>query len=540
MPQTLYSGGPILSVNDSNDVVEAVLVEDGAILAAGALGEVEQQARDHAVRVDLSGRTMIPGFIDPHGHFPDSGILALWRVNLAAPPLGDCMTVDMALERLADRVARTPKGEWVIGGMYDQLGVAERRFTTRDELDALSRDHPIYVAHFTGHAGATNSLGLAYRGIDENSKDPRGGRFGRDPGTGRLDGLLDGMTAMGELGDTEFQITTDRFKAAFKTATQEYLAQGVTMAQNAWAPESMLRFFAAVAEDGDTDIDVMVLPAAHMEPRLTDGALDFSIPEGRGIMLGPRKLFSDGSLHLQTACISEPYFKSMTGDPGHCGKLSVTHEGMTRHVGALHDMGYQVHVHANGDAAADLMMDVFETVLEANPRDDHRHTLIHCQNYRDDQLDRMVKLGLTPSFFAAHIHYFGDMHCEVTFGPERTARMCATRSAADRGLRFTIHNDASVTPTLPLHLLWCAVNRTTVSGRVLGIDQAITAQEALRAHTIDAAWQVFREHERGSIEPSKRADFAILSANPLDNPATIRDIVVEETILKGKSVYRRR
>ena len=212
MPQTLYSGGPILSVNDSNDVIEAVLVEDGAILAVGALGEVEQQARDDTLRVDLSGRTMIPGFIDPHGHFPDSGILALWRVNLAAPPLGDCMTVDMALERLADRVARTPKGEWVIGGMYDQLGVAERRFTTRDELDALSRDHPIYAAHFTGHAGATNSLGLVCRGIDENSKDPRGGRFGRDPGSGRLDGLLDGMAAMGELGETEFQITTDRFK----------------------------------------------------------------------------------------------------------------------------------------------------------------------------------------------------------------------------------------------------------------------------------------------------------------------------------------
>jgi predicted amidohydrolase YtcJ len=155
MPQTLYSGGPILSVNDSNDVVEAVLVEDGVIVAAGARGAVERRTRDDAVRVGLSGRTMIPGFIDPHGHFPDSGILALWRVNLAAPPLGDCLTVDMALERLAERVARTPKGEWVLGGMYDQLGVAERRFPTRDELDALSRDHPIYVSHFTGHAGVT-------------------------------------------------------------------------------------------------------------------------------------------------------------------------------------------------------------------------------------------------------------------------------------------------------------------------------------------------------------------------------------------------
>ena len=160
MRQTLYSGGPILSVNESDEILEAVLVEDGTILAAGALSEVEQRARDDAIGIDLSGRTMIPGFIDPHGHFPDSGILALWRVDLAAPPLGDCLTVDMALERLAERVATTPKGAWVLGGMYDHLAIAERRFTTRDELDALSRDHPIYVSHITGHAGATNSLGL--------------------------------------------------------------------------------------------------------------------------------------------------------------------------------------------------------------------------------------------------------------------------------------------------------------------------------------------------------------------------------------------
>ena len=226
MRQTLYSGGPILSVNDTNDTLEAVLVEDGAIVAAGALGEVARRTRDDVVRVDLSGRTMIPGFIDPHGHFPDSGILALWRVNLAAPPLGDCMTVDMALDRLAERVTKTPKGEWVLGGMYDHLAIAERRFTTRDELDALSTDHPIYISHVTGHAGAANSLALAYRGIDDDSQDPRGGRFGRDSGTGRLDGLLDGMTAMGELGDSEFQITAERFKAAFKVAAREYLSQG--------------------------------------------------------------------------------------------------------------------------------------------------------------------------------------------------------------------------------------------------------------------------------------------------------------------------
>jgi predicted amidohydrolase YtcJ len=304
----------------------------------------------------------------------------------------------------------------------------------------------------------------------------------------------------------------------------------------------MLRVIAAVATvaaDGDPGMDVMVLPAAGLEPRLSRGELDFAIADGGRIQLGPRKLFADGAFQIQTACLTEPYFKPMHGDPNHCGRLGVTREGMTRHVGALHDAGFQTHIHVNGDAAGDVVLGAMEALLAANPRDDHRHTLIHCQTLRDDQLDRMVEMGVSATFFPAHVYYWGDKHRDEFLGPRRAARISPLGSAVERGLRFTIHNDTSVTPMRPLHLMWCACNRITASGQVLGEDQRTTPRQALRAHTIDAAWQVFLEDERGSIEVGKRADFAILSANPLDDAAALKDITVKSTIVAGETAYQR-
>ena len=150
----------------------------------------------------------------------------------------------------------------------------------------------------------------------------------------------------------------------------------------------------------------------------------------------------------------------------------------------------------------------------------------------------MATAGVSVSFFPAHLHYFGDFHSAVTFGPDRVRNMCPTRWAEERGIRFTIHNDAQVTPTRPLHLMWCAVNRQSLSGKTIGQDQAVSPLSALRAHTIDAAWQVFQERDRGSIEAGKRADFAVLSGNPLVDPANMHKLSVSQTLVLGQTRYR--
>jgi predicted amidohydrolase YtcJ len=540
MAQTIFHNGPILTVDNCDSVVEAVLTESGKILATGSLAEINRQAGPQATRYDLAGRTMIPAFIDPHGHFPDSGYLGRLRADLAPPPVGDCASLGDVFERLTDLVRKTPKGTWVMGSQLEPTSLPENRFPTREELDRVSTDHPIWVTHFTGHAGVGNSRALAVRGVTRDTPDPLGGWIGRDPETGELNGLLKGMSAMGDLGDSEFQVTYETFRDAYGAATDEYHEQGVALAQNAWATEQLLGYFLRLDAEGAAGLDCVVLPAGHLEPALSEGRIDLApqTPGGR-IMLGPRKLFGDGSFHIQTACITEPYYKPFNNDPEFRCSPSITREEMIIKIGLLHRAGHQIHIHSNGDATSDILLDALEEVLEGHPRPDHRHTLIHTQILREDQLDRMVRLGVTASFFPAHLFYWGDFHRDVTFGPERIRNMCPTRWAADRGIRFTIHNDAQVTPTRPLHLMWCAVNRTSHTGSVLGIEQALTAREALRAHTIDAAWQVFLDHERGSIEPGKRADFAVLSANPLDDPSGMHRISVEETIINGTSVFAR-
>ena len=538
MSQRLLYNGNFLTMDEDSSTADSVLIEGGRIKAVGREAECRAIATP-TEEVNLDGRTVIPGFIDPHGHFPDSGFLKLHRVDLSPPPLGACSNIAEVLEQLRQKARVTEPGDWVVGGMINPAELEEKRFPTRNELDAVSVEHPVWLFHVSGHAGVANSLALAFRAIDKNSQDPAGGKFGRDPLTGELNGLCEGMSAMGKMGDSEFQISYEKFLSAYVDAAAEYLGQGVTLAQNAWATKTLLGYFGQIANESQPPIDTMVLPAGFLEPKLTAGELDIPLPEpDSGIFLGPRKVFVDGSFHLQTACLTQPYFKPLNGDPHHRCELPFSREQMVTRISKLHDLGFQCHIHANGDAAADLALDAIEAAQRANKREDHRHTLIHSQNLREDQLDRMATAGVSVSFFPAHLHYFGDFHSAVTFGPDRVRNMCPTRWAEERGIRFTIHNDAQVTPTRPLHLMWCAVNRQSLSGKTIGRDQAVSPLSALRAHTIDAAWQVFQEHDRGSIEAGKRADFAVLSGNPLDDPENMHKLSVSQTLVLGETRYR--
>jgi predicted amidohydrolase YtcJ len=512
MARQLYENGVIHTMSRPGDQADWVLVENGRVLATGRGAPAVGDAK----RIDLRGRTLIPGFIDPHGHFPESGFNALYRVDLAHPPVGDCGNLAEVLRRLAG----APGAGWVHGAGFDHTALPEGRFPTRAELDAIHPDRPVLVVHVSGHAAALNSAGLDLLG-----------RTG--------DGFLEGMAAMGELGATDFGLEEAQFAQGVAAAAAEYLSYGVTLAQNSWTERRLLDRLIALERAERLPIDVVLLPEAGLEPALSaDPPTD--LPTGlKHLILGPRKLFADGAFQIQTAFLSRPYYRPIDGDPNRRGTRYMPPDRLASEVLRLHGAGHQIHVHTNGDAASDDALDAIAAALAADPRPDHRHTLIHGQTLRDDQLDRMAQLGVTVSFFSAHVHFWGETHSAVFLGPGRAARISPARAALDRGLRITIHNDAPVTPTRPLHLMWCAVERQTTTGRVLGPGQRITAGEALRAHTIDAAWQVFQEHERGSIEPGKRADFAILSDDPLTTGKPLKDIAVEETVVLGETVFRR-
>lgn len=534
----LFFNGTILTMDNANSIPEAVLTSGTKIIAVGRETELRMSMPDNTVVRDLEGRTLIPAFIDPHGHFPDPGFIRLFRVDLSSYPRGDCDEMATVLARLKTRANVTPKGDWVMGVSFDNTAIAEKRMPTRQELDSVSTDHPVWVIHASGHNGVANSLALSCQGLDRHTPDPLGGRFGRDPKTGELTGLIEGISAMGALGDTDFLIDRDRFWKGFEATRDENLSFGVTYAQNAWTSRKMLEHFASLPKDQDPGFDLMLLPVGEDEPEMTQGSNAVRWPNNPHLTLGPRKLFTDGAFQLQTALLSEPYHKPLNPD-NPCGMTYADEESHRSEVKRLHKLGYQIHCHCNGDAGAEMFINAIEDALRDEPRQDHRHTLIHGQVLRDDQIKRMARLGMTVSFFSAHIHFWGDRHYDTFLGPKRAARISPAASAERLGLRYTLHNDASVTPTRPIHLAHCAVNRKTASGRTLGEDQKISVISALRAQTIDAAWQVFKEDERGSIEVGKLADLAILSQNPLKDLIQLTDTYVDETIRRGVVVFLR-
>jgi predicted amidohydrolase YtcJ len=507
MNRKVYHGGVIRTLASPGALADWVLVAGGRILDSGrGAAEVSD-----AERIDLCGRTMVPGLIDPHGHFPEPGFNALYRVDLAPPPVGTCGSLGEALER----IARAPGADWVHCVGFDHTALPEGRFPTRAELDAAMPGRPVWLIHVSGHAGVLNSAGMERLRLSG-------------------DGYLAGLAAMGDLGATDFAIDDAQFAAGVAVAGAEYLKHGVTFAQNSWVERRMLERFIALDAAGRMPFGLVLLPAAELEPALSAELR----PQLNRLILGPRKLFADGAFQVQTAHLTKPYHKPIDGDPARMGIRYAEPKALSEDVLRLHAAGHQIHIHANGDAGADDALDAIEAALAVAPRTDHRHTLVHGQTLRDDQLDRMERLGVSVSLFSAHVYFWGDKHRDVFLGPERAARIDPARSALDRGIRITIHNDAPVTPTRPLHLMWCAVARETSSGQILGPEQQITPEEALRAHTIDAAWQVFQEHERGSIEPGKRADFTILSGDPLTTGKPLKDVRVLETIIRGTSEWR--
>lgn len=442
-----------------------------------------------------------------------------------------------ALDRLSQKAKTTKKGEWIMGVLFDNLTISEGRMPTMAELDQVSTDHPIWVLHASGHNGVANSYVFNRLGITQQTPDPFGGRDNRDPETQEFTGVIEGLEAMQEMGQTDFLIDNDKFWQGFETARDEYLSHGVTMAQNAWVSRSFLEYFATVPADKDPGIDVILLPIGDDEPAMTNEHDAVNWSDNPYFKIGPRKLFTDGAFQLQTAYLSKPYHIVLNADMPN-GTPYVAWDIHKKDVIRLHRLGFQIHCHCNGDAGADMFIDAVENALKDWPRKDHRRTIIHGQTLRDDQLDQIARLGMSVSFFSAHIYYWGDLHYTTILGPARAERISPAASAQQRGIRFTIHNDASVTPTRPLHLAHCAVERQTYGGRILGKAQKISRLSALRAMTIDAAWQVFEDSKRGSIENGKLADLVILSDNPLKTSKSLSDIRVMQTIRRGTIAYQ--
>ncbi len=533
--KTLYRGGSIVTLDPENRVVEALAVEGDRIGAVGSEAAVRAWAGDAARVVELGGHALLPGFIDAHGHYPGAGIYA-HTADLNSPPIGSVRSIDDLVAAIRARAADRDAGDWVIGMSYDDTLLREGRHPTRADLDRVSTEHPVGAVHISGHLAAVNGRGLEALRITRDTQDPPGGRIRRDA-AGEPTGVLE-ETAMEPVMADVMQPGLFGSLAIVEEANRRYLAAGVTTAQVGYATGDLLNLV-WLSRLGLVPLRLVIWPGAELMDAVLSGEASLPASDPLWVRFGAVKLIADGSIQGYTAYLREPYFVPPDDDPSARGYPRYAKDELLARVASYRAAGRQVAIHGNGDAAIDDILDALEAAQLGDPQLDARPVIVHAQMMRPDQLDRVKRLRAIPSFFVLHTYYWGDRHRERFLGPERAARISPAHTAQQKDVRFTLHCDTPVVPMEPLRLVWAAVNRRTTSGQELGADERIDVTSALRAVTIDAAFQHLEEDQKGSLEPGKLADLVILGRSPLaESPDQLAAIPVLETIVGGRSVYR--
>jgi len=536
--ERIFAGGDIITMDDAHPSAEAVAVKGGKIVAVGTRDDVMAWQGPTTEVVELHGRTLVPGFIDGHSHFINAVRLGGWA-NVSAPPAGKVRTfTDLiaTLKASATKLGLKP-GEWVMAYGYDVSAMDETRDLNRDDLDAAFPDNPVMVLHVSLHGAVLNTAGFKAVNFDLNAPTPQGGMTLRKPGSTEAAGLVmehSFLPIFMQMPSPSEQQQLD----AMGTAQELYASFGYTTIQDAPMEPATRPLYHKAAQQGRFYLDIVGyvnwLEFPHV---LETGAEPFNGPYDNHFRVGGIKIIGDGSPQGKTAFLTKPLLTpGPAGEKDWVGEPNVTPEDLNKVVKLAYDNGVQVMTHCNGDATIDMMLDAHEA---AGAPAGKRTVIIHSQIVRQDQLDKYVTYGFLPSFFTNHTFYWGDVHVE-NLGKERGSFISPTQSARKRGIRFSNHTDFAVTPLDAMFVLWSSVNRLSRSGHVIGPDERLTAHEGLRALTIDAAHQYGEEATKGSIEPGKFADFAILDANPTKvDAAAIKDIKVVETIKDGKSVYMR-
>ncbi len=541
--EQIYLGGPILTMDDAQPQAQAVAVAGGRIVAVGTQAQVMALRGARTQVVDLQGRTLIPGFVDPHSHLGGVGLQAI-SANLLPPPDGgnDSIAALQATYRKYLQQSPEPRALGIAFGFgYDDSQLQERRHPTRDELDAVSTDIPIVAIHQSGHFAVLNSAALARAGISAATANPEGGVIRRRAGSAEPDGVLEENAYFHALPRLMPQLSQEQAIGWLEKAQQLYLQYGYTTVQDGRADPGGVATAIAAAEAGRLLVDVVSYPDLL---QLGEGAFMRGRYYGRQyhahFRIGGVKLTLDGSPQGKTAWLTEPYVVPPDGQaPGYKGYGVMDDAAARAQVAKAVAQRWQILVHANGDAAIDQFL---QAVRAAGPQvlaNDMRPVLIHGQTLRHDQVAQLKELGIFPSLFPMHTFYWGDWHRESVLGEARAQNISPTGWVLQAGMRFTSHHDAPVALPSSLRVLDATVNRTTRSGRVLGPEHRVSPWVALQAQTLWSAYQHFEEDSKGSITVGKLADFAVLSDNPLTvAPQRLASLQVLQTIKEGRTVYQ--
>lgn len=541
---TIYHGGDILTMNDAAPTAAALAVKDGRILAVGEKSDVLKHKGDRTRLVDLAGKTLLPGFFDPHSHVYGVGLQALTANLLPAPDGKGASIADLQriLREYAKKNADTVKQMkgWIVGFGYDDAQLKERRHPTREELDAVSKDQPVYIIHQSGHLGVGNSKALALSGIAAATPDPKGGVIRRKAGSQEPNGVLEETPHL----QIAFKLL-DQGEAfnerMFLAGAEMYARYGYTTAQEARATTSQVKVMATVADQGRLAIDVIAYPDV-LAFKDAIAAPWLSKTYRNRFRVGGAKLTIDGSPQGKTAWRDRPYYTPPEGgEASYAGYPAASEEQVMKAVDESFANGWQILTHANGEAASDLLIKAIREATAKHGKADRRPVLIHGQFLREDQVDACRELDVLLSLFPMHTFYWGDWHRDVTRGPEMADDISPTGWVMKRGMQFTTHHDAPVALPDSIRVLDATVTRRSRSGDIIGPRHRVPVMTALKAMTIWPAYQHFEEATKGSLERGKLADLVVLSANPAKiDPETLDQIHIVETIKEGETVYAKK
>lgn len=534
---TVFAAKKIITMDPNRPEATHVAVRDGHILAVGDAACADQWGD---VRHDdsLSHAVLMPGLIEGHAHMMAG---AMWNYAYAGfhdrmDPKGkwwqgkpDIATVVRDLIAFGEGL---PEGAPLLGWGLDPIFFEGERIS-RKHLDQVSPDRPVAIMFSNFHLMCVNSKALELAGYDRATNVEGVVKDAQGEPTGELQEMAAMFPVMRRVG-MDFRGLTQK-PETIRAYSEVCMRAGVTTTTDLYAQmedDDLDTLLAATGDDGFTARLVSVMGVAGTDPAQSAAlALEMRKRSNDKLRLGAVKLMTDGAIQGWTARVKWPGY--VGGQPN--GIWNMAPSEIHRMVAEMQKSGVQMHIHVNGDEASEVAIDALAAAARSHPMPGARHVLQHCQLMGRDQFERCVELGLCCNIFSNHVYFFGDKHAEQTIGEQRAMRMDAVRSALDTGVHVAIHSDAPVTPLGPMFTAWVAVNRQTMSGRVLGQAQCITVPEALRAITLGAAYTLKMDHEVGSIQTGKRADFAILGDDPLAvDPVALKDVPVLGTVLGGR------
>ncbi|QQS49578.1 MAG: amidohydrolase [Acidobacteriota bacterium] len=523
--------GRITTVNDRQP--EAVAVRDGRIIAVGGSSEIRALAGPGTRVIDLAGRRVAPGFNDAHVHFLDGG------QGLASVQLRDAGTEEEFSLRIGKFAAKLPKGRWILNGNWDHENWTPARLPTRQLIDAVTPDNPVFINRLDGHMALANSLALKLAGVTRATQDPPGGTIVRDQNGDPAGVLKD--AAMGLVYRVIPPPDEAQMIEAIRAAMRYAAENGVTSVQDMSASPALLPVYQKLLRDGELTVRI----SGHQPLPQWEKLAAVGIRAGFGsdkLRIGALKGFADGSLGSTTALFFEPYLD----DPKTSGLPSdemFPESRMLENIAGADKAGLQVAVHAIGDRANRIILDQFAEAVRRNGERDRRFRIEHAQHLRPEEIKRFASQKVIASMQPYHAIDDGRW-AENRIGPERAKGTYAFRSLLDAGAVLAFGSDWYVAPMEPLMGIYAAVTRRTLDGRRPDgwvPEQKITVAEAVRAFTLGSAYASFDEKIKGSIEPGKLADMVVLSDDIFSiDPATINKVKVVITVFDGRVVYESR